>query len=66
MSKISKILTALSVLNAVLLFVFVILAYNAPDKSTFSIYAFSFAFVLALLDGGVMSVGYYIDHKDKK
>lgn len=65
MSKLSKILGALSILNVILLFVLVILLYNAPDKSTFSIYAFIFSFILAIIDGGVFTISYYLDRKEK-
>lgn len=65
MSKFSKILAALSILNVVLLFVLIVLLYNAPDKTAFSVYAFIFAFVLAIVDGGVFTISYYLDKKEK-
>lgn len=59
----SKLLMALSIINTLLIYVFIILGYNAPDKSKYSIYAFISAIIVALIDGGIFTIGYYIDKK---
>lgn len=54
---------ALSIINAVLSYVFIILGYNAPDKTRYSIYAFIFAILVGLVTGGIFTIGYYLDKK---